>query len=197
MGRNGGAVRPGHVAGEHVGTPVREKLLGARQCCLTHARQWQWRWRRGRGSSGEALGGLAWPETGRKARAESLTHGGAHRGRKRRGDRALEGEMRPASAQEGIVASKWRCSGWQVGSPSMYGCHGVSTRRPTGDQSPSTVTKTQTWPTFYSWFTWWFLLGFVPMDRATQVLQVCLKDQGLVWPRIQTTMLPSTLPRIA
>jgi len=31
------------------------------------------------------------------------------------------------------------------------------------------------------------------MDRATQVLHVCLKDPGLVWPRIQTTRLPSTL----
>ena len=63
-------------------------------------------------------------------------------------------------------------------------------------QSPSTVTETQTWPTFYSRFTRWFLLAFIPMDRATRVLQVCLKDQSLVWPRIQTTKLPSTLPRI-
>jgi len=64
-------------------------------------------------------------------------------------------------------------------------------------QSPSAVTETRCSSTFYSRFTRWFWLGFVPMDRATRVLQDCLRDQSLVRPGFQTTMLPSTLPETA
>jgi len=141
MEGNGGAERPGHVADEHGGTPVRKKPLGARQCRLTRARQRQWRRRRGGGSSGGAFSGLAWPEMGRRARAESLTRGGARRGRERREERALEREWRPAAARGGVVVSKWRCWGWQAGSRSTYGHHGASTRRSASD-----------WRNWIGWF---------------------------------------------
>jgi len=58
---------------------------------------------------------------------------------------------------------------------------------------PITVTETPNSSMFYSRFTRWFWLGFVPLGRATQVLQECLKDQGLVWLGFQTIELPSTL----
>ena len=55
------------------------------------------------------------------------------------------------------------------------------------------VTETRSSSMFYSRFTQWFWLRFVPMDRATRVLQVCSKDQSLVRPRTQSAKLPSTL----
>jgi len=60
---------------------------------------------------------------------------------------------------------------------------------------PIAVTETPTSSMFYSRFTQWFWLGFVPLGRATQVLQDCLKDQGLVRLGFQTIKLSSTLPR--
>ena len=62
-------------------------------------------------------------------------------------------------------------------------------------QSPWPVTKARSLPTFYSWFTRWFWLRFVPLGRATQDLQVCLQDQSPTRPGFQSTKLPSTLLR--
>ena len=107
MERNDGVGRSGHIAGEHGGTPVRKKQGGAWQCCLTRARQWQWRWQRGRGSSGGALGGLAWKETVRKARAESLTHDRARRGRSREERERWGGKW----GRLALGVASWRPSG--------------------------------------------------------------------------------------
>ena len=41
-------------------------------------------------------------------------------------------------------------------------------------ESPWPVTEARSLPTFYSRFTRWFWLRFVPLVRATQDLQVCL-----------------------
>jgi len=121
--------------------------------------------------------------------------------------RTMAGEMwsaRGANAASDssrrCVALKWTVWDWLAGLPSTYGRQ-VAGHAAAGDalsklnrclKLPIAVTETPTWPTLYSWFTQWFLLEFVPMDRDTWVLQVCLKDQGLVWPRIQTTKLPRT-----
>ena len=92
---------------------------------------------------------------------------------------------------------------WQMGSPLTYdrqvaghvAAGNALSKLNRAIQSPLTVTETRSSPTIYSWSTRWFWLRFVPMDRATRVLQDCLKDKNLVWPRFQTTRLPSTLPR--
>ena len=132
MRRNGGAERPGHVAGELVRNSDEGEWLGAWQCRLTHARQWPRRWRRGRGSFGGAFGGLAWPEAAREAQAKLPFRSGARRGEMEERER-WGGEMRTTEARGGVVASKWRRRGWQVGSPLTYGRHGSSTCRPAGD----------------------------------------------------------------
>jgi len=45
MKENGGAERPGHVAGELERNSGEGEQLGAQQCRLTCARQWPRRWR--------------------------------------------------------------------------------------------------------------------------------------------------------
>ena len=77
MEGNGGAERPGHVAGELGRNSGEGERLGARQCRLTCARQWPRRWRRGRGRRGGALGRLARPETWSNGRESSPKRGGA------------------------------------------------------------------------------------------------------------------------
>jgi len=80
MEGNGGPERPGHVADELGRNSGKRERLGARQCHLTCARQWLRRWRRGRGSSGEAFGGLAWPEAQWNGQESSPKRGGARCG---------------------------------------------------------------------------------------------------------------------
>ena len=80
MRGNGGVGRPGHVGGELRGTLARKNGSELGNAALPTPDNGQGG-DAGVEEAGEAFGGLAWPETGRRARAESLTRGGARRGR--------------------------------------------------------------------------------------------------------------------
>jgi len=60
---------------------------------------------------------------------------------------------------------------------------------------PIPTTETATSSMFYSQLTPWFWLKVDPLDRATRDLQVCLQDQSLIRPGLQSTKLSSDLPR--
>ena len=183
-------------------TPARCSSRRSEQCALTGARLGKRSGWWGSGGPGEALGGVAWLETQRCGWRISQNRGGVHRRWWQREERALGREWASAVAQGGgCVASRRRHWGWQEGPSVMCGWHLAehvvkgwwfcpTESRRSEHQWP---TKTQSSSTFYSRFTRWFWLKFVPIDRATQVLQDCLKDQCLVRLGFHTTMSQSTL----
>jgi len=101
-----------------------------------------------------------------------------------------------------VVASRGACLGWQAGSPSMYGHHGMIhasadwwlPKLSRAIQLPPMPTKTQSSSTFNSRSIRWLGQPIVPLGRATRVLQDCLKSHGLIHPIFENTSLPNTLP---